>query len=132
MVKVVAFFLGMINLSHLNNDRNPLFHGALYTPIRTWVDEFIPYMEIMGVDRPNGTPDDTHRQCLILHSHPGVLHPSAGQRQRPKRGHPGWIDGKATMNFKDPQQKYATKINQKMCWKEISQQIWHNLDIQVI
>ncbi len=27
-----------------------------YKPLRTWVDEFIPYyMEIMGVDRPDRT-----------------------------------------------------------------------------
>ena len=30
-------------------DRNPYFMGP-YKPLRTWVDEFIPYyMEIMGV-----------------------------------------------------------------------------------
>ena len=29
-----------------------------YKPLRTWVDEFIPYyMEIMGVDRPDCTDD---------------------------------------------------------------------------
>ena len=38
----------------------PLMTGILimgpYKPLRTWVDEFIPYyMEIMGVDRPDRT-----------------------------------------------------------------------------
>ena len=38
-------------------DLQPLMTGILimgpYKPLRTWVDEFIPYyMEIMGVDRP--------------------------------------------------------------------------------
>ena len=37
------------------NDGNPYFMGP-YKPLRTWVDEFIPYyMEIMGVDRPDRT-----------------------------------------------------------------------------
>ena len=31
-----------------------------YKPLRTWVDEFIPYyMEIMGVDRPDRTNEIT-------------------------------------------------------------------------
>ena len=29
---------------------------GIFSPLRTWVDEFIPYyMEIMGVDRPDRT-----------------------------------------------------------------------------
>ena len=38
--------------------RPPTFNDGIlivgpYKPLRTWVDEFIPYyMEIMGVDRP--------------------------------------------------------------------------------
>ena len=32
------------------------YNGALFSPLRTWVDEFIPYyMAIMGVDRPDRT-----------------------------------------------------------------------------
>ena len=47
--------LGMGNLQ-------PLMTGILimgpYKPLRSWVDEFIPYyMEIMGVDRPDRTND---------------------------------------------------------------------------
>ena len=37
-----------------------------YKPLRTWVDEFIPYyMEIMGVDRP----DRTYRYGITLYTH---------------------------------------------------------------
>ena len=42
-----------------------------YKPLRTWVDEFIPYnMEIMGVDRPDRTCMDykhLHLASTILH-----------------------------------------------------------------
>ena len=31
---------------------NPYFMGP-YKPLRTWVDEFIPYGNVMGVDRPD-------------------------------------------------------------------------------
>ena len=45
--------MGMGNLQPLVG--NPYFMGP-YKPLRTWVDEFIPYdMEIMGVDRPDRT-----------------------------------------------------------------------------
>ena len=46
--------LGMGNLPPLMTGiRESLFHGALFSPLRNWVDEFIPYdMELMGVDRP--------------------------------------------------------------------------------
>ena len=48
MVKPVAFFVGDGLLPPL---MGILIMGP-YKPLRTWVDEFIPYMEIMGVDRP--------------------------------------------------------------------------------
>ena len=36
-----------------------------YKPLRNWVDEFIPYyMEIMGVDRPDRTPNISTQKCL--------------------------------------------------------------------
>ena len=35
---------------------------AIYKPLRTWLDEFIPYhMDIMGVDRPDSTHKLTPR-----------------------------------------------------------------------
>ena len=34
---------------------------GIFSPLRTWVDEFIPYyMEIMGVDRPDRTYTDVN------------------------------------------------------------------------
>lgn len=56
-------------------------------------------------------PDDMHRQCLILHSHPGVLHPSAGHRQRPKRGHPGRLGGPTKMvELEGSQENYTQHV----------------------
>ena len=79
-------------------------------------------------------PDDMHRQCLILHSHPGVLHPSAGHRQRPKRGHPGRLgDVQKWWTLRISRKLYATCFFfKKINWKEMSQQIWHHdLEFQV-
>ena len=53
-------------------DGHPTFNDGIlimgpYKPLRTWVDEFIPYyMEIMGVDRPwhNNYPTSTSKLRL--------------------------------------------------------------------
>ena len=48
----------MVKSRYIGDERPPTFNDGIllmgpYKPLRTWLDEFIPYyMEIMGVDRP--------------------------------------------------------------------------------
>ena len=42
-----------------------------YKPLRTWVDEFIPYyMEIIGVDRPDRTYEPRKKKTGCLQGGP--------------------------------------------------------------
>ena len=51
---------------YIGDGNNPTFNDGIliswvYKPLRTWVDEFIPYyMEIMGVDRPWHRLEQSH------------------------------------------------------------------------
>ena len=56
-----SYVPGSFSTPCIGDGKPPTFNDGIlimgsYKPLRTWVDEFIPYyMEIMGVDRPDRT-----------------------------------------------------------------------------
>ena len=66
----------MVKSRYIGDGRPPTFNDGIliswvYKPLRTWVDEFIPYMEITGVDRPwhKSTQNSEVQPTTFIHYH---------------------------------------------------------------